>query len=217
MHVEWIATDDRARVQSIWEALCAAAQPSYFQSWGWIRTWLASLPPRHGVRLCVIWTDGRPAGGFFLGSSWRRRNHVIVSATKHINATGDEEIDDLCAEFTSFLWAVEQPPPTLRTMLDRIPGLWDELYMMGLDAERFPGDALASPGWPYRLDVVGNVPSYFVDLDKVRAHGDYLALLGAKTRSQLRRTHRLYATDGEITVEAPTVATEQLVIYRELV
>ena len=216
MRLEWMNARDLAAIEPIWRRVTASAQATYFQSWSWVEAWLRSLPKWQGIRLGVITEGGTPVGAFFLGSALKRRHGVILSMAKFVNETGDEVIDDLCLEYNSFVCA-----PTarleLRRILEQIPAPWDELYFSALDVARFPGDAFANLGSPYRVDVPRRAPSYFVDLDAVRARGDYIALVGHKTRAHLRRTYRAYEAEGAITTEVADDAPTALSIYRELV
>jgi CelD/BcsL family acetyltransferase involved in cellulose biosynthesis len=216
MRLEWMDARDLAAIEPTWRAVTSNARATYFQSWGWVGTWLRSLPERHRIQLGVIVDGGTPVGAFFLGSALQRRHGVILSLAKYVNETGDEAIDDLCLEYNSFVCAASARPE-IRRILDQIPGPWDELYLSALDTARFPGDSLADVGRPYRVEVRQRAPSYFVDLDAVRARGDYIPLVGHKTRAHLRRTYRVYEAEGAITTEVAADQPAALSIYRELV
>jgi CelD/BcsL family acetyltransferase involved in cellulose biosynthesis len=216
VRLDWIDARDLATVEPIWRSVTARAQATYFQSWSWVENWLQSLPKGHRMRLGVIHDGGAPVGAFFLGSTLERRHAVILSLAKHVNETGTPAIDELCLEYNSFVCAASARPD-LRRILEQIPGPWDELYLSALDSGRFPGDALADLGQPYRVEVLKSAPSYFVDLDAVRARGEYIPLVGHKTRAHLRRTYRVYESDGAITTEVASDLPTALDMYRELV
>lgn len=216
MHLEWMNARDLAAIEPIWRSVTADARATYFQSWSWIQNWLRSLPRRHRVRLAVIRDGGRPVGAFFLGSALKRRHGVMLSLAKFVNETGDDVIDDLCIEYNSFVCAASARLQ-LGQILEQIPRPWDELYLSALDTTRFPGDALADLGGRYRVEVLKTSPSYFVDLDAVRARGEYIPLVGHKTRAHLRRTYRVYEADGAIETEVAADLPGALSIYRELV
>jgi CelD/BcsL family acetyltransferase involved in cellulose biosynthesis len=216
MRVEWMSVRDLAAIEPIWRSVAASAHATYFQSWSWVETWLRSVPNRDRIRLAVITDGGAPVGAFFLGSALKRRHGLILSMSKYVNETGDEAIDDLCLEYNSFACA-PSIRLELRWILDQIPGRWDELYLSALDTSRFPADAFADVGGPFRVDVRKTSISYFVDLDAVRARGEYIPLVGHKTRAQLRRTYRAYEAEGAITTEVAADLPSALSIYRELV
>jgi CelD/BcsL family acetyltransferase involved in cellulose biosynthesis len=216
MRLHWMDRRDIGAIEPVWRSVTERARSSYFQSWSWVGHWLRSLPPRHDVQLAVISDDRGPVGAFFVGSALEWRNGFVVSQAKYVNETGDPAIDDLCLEYNSFVCA-DDARLDLRRLLDEIPGAWDELYMSALDAERFPGDALASLNGRYRVEVRSRVPSCFVDLDAVRARGDYVSLLGQKTRAHLRRTYRAFQAEGPVSTEAASDLSSALSIYGELV
>src|SRR3546814_6260779 len=66
------------------------------------------------------------------------------------------------------------------------------------------GSPLAEAGTFRRRTLIAETPAYFVDLDGVRlAQGDYLSLLSANSRSQIRRSIREYgAGEPEIAIGA---------------
>jgi hypothetical protein len=216
MRIEWMDAHDLAAVEPVWRSLAARANATYFQSWGWVGTWLQSLPPRRRVRLGIVKDAEGPVGAFFLGSALRRRHGLLLSRARYVNETGDDVIDELCLEYNSLLCA-PTVRPRLRQLLDQIPGSWDELYLSALDTSRFPGNALGEVVGPYCVQVRRTTPSYFVDLEAVRARGDYISLVGHKTRAHLRRTYRVYEADGPIVTEVATDLPSALSIYRELV
>jgi CelD/BcsL family acetyltransferase involved in cellulose biosynthesis len=216
MHLEWMNADALPTIEPIWRSVTAGAGVTYFQSWSWVDNWLRSLPKGRRVRLGVIKDGGTPVGAFFLGSALKRRHGVVLSLARYVNETGDDVLDDLCIEYNSFVCAASARPHLPR-ILEQIPGPWDELYLSALDTTRFPGDALGSLGGRYRVEVLKTSPSYFVDLDAVRARGEYIPLVGHKTRAHLRRTYRVYEADGAITTEVAADLPTAMSIYRELV
>src|SRR3546814_15119514 len=71
---------------------------------------------------------------------------------------------------------------------------WRVLRLSGVVS----GSPLADAGTFRRRTLIAETPAYFVDLDGVRlAQGDYLSLLSANSRSQIRRSIREYGA-GEI-------------------
>jgi len=60
---------EAAALSSLWRKLEARAESSFFQSWGWLGTWYAALPPgqtlllftgsRHGDVVCLALLGGR--------------------------------------------------------------------------------------------------------------------------------------------------------------
>jgi CelD/BcsL family acetyltransferase involved in cellulose biosynthesis len=199
-----------ARVEPIWRALEAAARPSYFLTWGWITTWLAALPVSALPRLAVIRRDGSVVAACFLGRRRQLRRGVIPSRALYLNTTGVNRLDELCVEHNAVLCA----PGTAcsaRALTELLARDWDELVLPAVDAGAFD---TADVGDDFQLLVDREVSAPFVDLARVRAKGDYLALLGSNTRSQIRRARKAI---GRCELEVARSADQAADIYRELV
>jgi hypothetical protein len=180
---------------------------SFFLSWGWIETWLACLPADRAPRLAVIVDRDEPVAAAFLGRTLVRRLHVIASRAVFLNTTGVTRLDDLWIEYNGLAGeelAIDQ-------VADLVPGRWDELVLPGLRATAFGGLADGDHG-RYRVRVDRRVPSYFADLEEVRARG-FLPLLSGQTRSQIRRAQRLA---GELELEVANDVATAIAIYDEL-
>jgi CelD/BcsL family acetyltransferase involved in cellulose biosynthesis len=218
-----IAPSERTRIRDAWCELEASARPPYFLSWGWVETWLDTLMPSTDLKLHVVRRAGAPIAAFFLGSRKRWRHGLLPSRTLHLNQTGDENYDEICIEHNGFL-SNHEPIP-LADIVSRLPGRWDEMFLPALDEDGVVAKALlAEPAptigpraAPLRVRVDGRVPSPIVELDKVREAGDYLSLLGTNTRSQIRKTRKLYAERGPLTHEVASSPVEARAFFDELV
>lgn len=200
------------RVKDIWRALEERAKPVYFLSWGWVGTWLASLPSLDELQLWVVSDESGPVAACFLGQRLVRRHKIMPSRTLHLNTTGNVAYDEIYIEHNALL---STNGTSLVTMIEQLPQTrWDELFMPCLDAHTF--DELAASPLPQslRLRVDREVGDYYVDLAKVREKKDYVSLLGSSTRSHLRKAQRL-APDA--TFEIARDEREAFGIYDELV
>ncbi len=193
-------------VEPIWRALEARTRPTYFLSWAWVERWLAALPDHALPELAVIAERGAPAAAFFLGKRRERRHVVLASDVLHFNTTGWQRHDELCIEHNAPLGHAR----SLDELVALLPDGWDELLLPAVDRGAFD-DLHAIHGFRVRIDRESRAP--FVDLDAVRERGDYAALLGASTRSQLRRARRIV---GALDVEFAEDACSALDIYGEL-
>src|SRR5512144_2301198 len=98
-----IAPSQRSRIRDAWCELEASSSPSYFLSWGWVETWLDTLPPSAGLTLYVVRRAGAPIAAFFLGGRTQWRHRVLPSRTLHLNQTGDGAYDEICIEYNGML------------------------------------------------------------------------------------------------------------------
>ncbi|MBS1121927.1 MAG: cellulose biosynthesis protein CelD, partial [Deltaproteobacteria bacterium] len=193
-------------VEAIWRALEHRSPPAYFLSWGWIENWLACIPKRHLPPLAVISSDGVATAAAFLARRTLVRHHMLPSRAAFLNTTGIPRFDDLQIEHNSLLGTAD-----LATLVELVPGDWDELILPGVSASAFA--AISSETYHVRIDRA--VPSPFVDLERVRSSaGGYLALLDAHTRAQIRRARRGVS---DLAIEHATNVEQARAIYDELV
>lgn len=195
-------------VERVWRGLDEPSTRSFFLSWSWMENWLACLPRAHAPRLAVIREDQRPVAAFFLTRRNLMRLGVLGSRALFFNTTGVPRFDSLLLECNG----VVGRDVSVGRLVDLLPDDWDELFLPGLRVGAFGGVAdTVIRG--FRVRVERAVPSYFVDLDRVRAHG-YLALLGGQTRGQLRRAQR---EAGTLELDAAQDERTAFAIYDELV
>ena len=209
LHLDFLDADD-VRVAPIWRALEARASVSYFLSWGWIETWLACLPRDVRPPLALVREGDAPIAACFLGERHIVRHHLVPSHARYLNATGVPHIDELTIEHNGLIRAEGTALP-LSALVELLPRDWDELVLPGIDASELASLAAS----PERVRVDREVAAPFVDLARVRAsEGGYVALLGADTRSQLRRARRGV---GALRVERAEDLDQARDIYEELV
>ncbi len=202
--LELVPARDR-RAGAIWQTLAAKTQ-SYFLTWAWMATWLVMMPRGHTAELAVVRDRGRPVAAAFLGRRRELRHGVLPSRQRHLNTTGFARFDELCIEHNAFVGDA-----SLETLLELLPGDWDELILPGIQRTMLPGAATEDPRW--RSVVDRESVAAFVDLARVRA-ADYVSLLGASTRAQVRRARR---NAGPLTVERATTREGATEIFDELV
>lgn len=218
MRIEIIPrTSPMERIEEIWSQAGLTANGSYFLAWGWVEAWLRNLPPSADVHLAVVYDGGGPLAAFFLGRARQVRQGVFRSRALFLNSTGIPDLDRAA-------WIVHNAIPCrdpgaidLDGLVGLLPREWEEVFLPGLDPEAFPGDALATgTSTPARVDK--RVPSFYVDLERVRERGgDYVSLLGSSSRSRLRRAYRGYGERGPLHLEEADGPGSALEIFEEMV
>lgn len=208
----------REEVREIWLRLCEPVCRSYFLSWSWVGVWLDALPHDLPLKLALLKDDGEELGAFFICRAPVTRQKVIKSKGLFLNTTGRLAFDELFIEYNS-IPGPDLGPEGLALLLEALPTGWDELFLQGMDAGAWPGNALEHLPDKYRLVVDREVPSPYVDLEKVRQNqGDYLGLLGSKNRAHIRRSTRWYETTyGPVSLEAAGTLDQALEFYEQLV
>lgn len=208
------------RVEEIWKTMLGKSRHSYFTSWGWISTWIKSLPAESGVRLIVGNQDDTPMLAFFVGDRRHRKYGFLPSRTFSLNATGDPYYDILYIEYNSILSDAASGPfvQELSNYLESQD--WDEFILPGMSPEFLQRIGMLDDNGSGRFHVLSDEisNSYYVNLEKIRAAGmDFMKLLSSNKRSQIRRSIKQYELDGKVEIKEAQNLDEALAMFDELV
>lgn len=199
------ARENRDQVVAIWKILCGCCRHSYYTSPGWIENWLACVKDGFRPWLLLLLEGEAPVAAFLAVCSKRLRGGLVPSRVVSVYGTGDYKADGITPIYNAFLTPGDVRV-SLARLLKMLPFAWDEFCLPGLSPDDFPGTHLdaCNPGWLLR-DY--DKPLYYVEMDKFdRERESYLNLLSANSRSQIRRSFRLYAQNGPVRIrEAATV------------
>jgi CelD/BcsL family acetyltransferase involved in cellulose biosynthesis len=203
---------------NIWRALSLKQRHSYFVSWGWISNWIKSLPTDTDIQLIAGFAENEPVLAFFIGRSKRNRHRFIPTNTISLNSTANRYYDEITIEYNSML-SDPSVPIDKEFLFDFLSSItWDEFRLPGVSAEFISGFNMIdiSHRGPYVVvDEVVN--SFFVDLQKIRDAGmDYLRLLSANKRSQIRKSIKQYEIEGKIQIREAESAEEASTMFDEL-
>ncbi|MFH0844377.1 MAG: GNAT family N-acetyltransferase [Pseudomonadota bacterium] len=208
---------DFSRIETIWREMSSGSDVSYFMSWGWVENWLTTLPNDVRPHLALVRENDRPLMAFFLGKADLVRHHVFKSHGLFVNAIGTRTYDNIWIEYNHFLNPTNMKIP-FGDVLALLPEPWDELFLPGLDMEGYPGNALDEQDFPYPVIIEIDSLSPYVDLELVRAKkGNYLSLLSSNTRSQIKRSYRLYESMGPVFLDVAESIEDGLKIFDEMV
>lgn len=207
--VEFLRLPAIADLGVAWRALEQRSDCSFLTSWRWIGCWLDSLAGAAELRLLRAVLNDRVVGMGILSLHRHRRNGVIFSRTWHLHATGSRKFDILAVECNSFLverGLEEQVSARMLNHLIEHEKKWDELALDGLSGR---------PSWPLadgRTRVrINKHANHYIALGAVREQkGGYLPLLGAKTRSRIRRSIREYEQFGPVVAQAAMEKSQAL-------
>lgn len=174
---------DRNSLAQRWQTLEARSNASFFLRWTWIGAWLDSYPVTPEL-IAVTDERGEDVALALLGHAMAPRP-LGRAATLSLNQSGDAAADRPYIEYNGLLAARGKEETAAQAVLAALAGRqdWRVLRLSGV----VPGSPLLQG--PARRRVRVDVsPVYQVDLDAVRAAGgDYLSLLSANTRGQIRR------------------------------
>lgn len=178
-----------------WRGLEKAAEPSFFQSWTWIGTWLESLqsPP-----LLLRLRDAAGLAGLGLIVPRRVRRHgLVVSRQWHLNAWGDGDLDRLAIEYNGLLLrrdlGSEALSAVFRVLRERDD--WDEWVLPGVP----PSYVQAGQAAGLACVCDHAAPCFVIALDRLRGQADGLiGMLSANSRAQLRRALKMAEESGPL-------------------
>lgn len=183
-----------------WRELEQRADASFFVSWTWIGSWLASLARRSDMLVLRVRQGPRLVALATFGPARVRRRLFVRSQALFLNEVGSDEFDQLTIEYNAILADRSCGAGALHAaaaFLRRQRQHWNEIY---LHATHQPGAGfhasrdLDTRSW--------TKPAPRVLLERVReGAGDYVALLPRGPRSKVRRSARLYESLGPLEVE----------------
>ncbi len=190
-------------IASRWQALEKSVQPKFFLSWHWMSVWLSTL---HNAPLFleVKNTSGKSiAMGFFLTHN-QTRHKFFKFMQLHLHTTGNTKRDDITIEYNNLLChdtdEKEVWSDVYRFLSKKMT--WQELLIYGTT----PHTEKKLVDIPHSIQRKKEASSAYVDLKALRDNNvetvdGYLSTLGKSTRSQIRRSIRLYAEKGELTLD----------------
>lgn len=219
MQLKLLSVDQEfAKIEKIWLALQAQTPHSYFLSWGLMAFWLKFVRQKVALKCAVIESDGVPVACAIVHRTSSIRNHIIWSRSLTLNAVGSDEFDALLwIEYNKMLGETNIQA-VFSQFLEAYPNGWDELFIPGLDAQSELGKQLLAQSFKglqfYDEQVI---PAYFVDLKQVRDNqNNLIPILKSSTRSQIRRSYKLYRERGEISLECANSVDRAIEIFNEL-
>ncbi|WP_070157497.1 GNAT family N-acetyltransferase [Sphingobium phenoxybenzoativorans] len=191
----------RDQLETRWRALEARAEGSFFLGWTWMESWLSATGATPEL-LAVKDGAGGDAALALIGRSLDKRL-LGRTPTLWLNQAGQYQADRPFIEYNGLLAARDAPADlhdvAMRAILRRND--WRALRLSGVA----PDSPLLATRFRRRVRI-DQSPAYHVDLDAVRAaKGDYLSLLSANTRSQIKRAAKDYgATEPAIALATET-------------
>ncbi|MGH7088956.1 MAG: GNAT family N-acetyltransferase [Stellaceae bacterium] len=211
--VEFVAGRDLDRLSDAWKELEPRCDSSFFLSWGWIGCWLRLVQDRRRLVGCVLRDDaGRAVGASLFGTARRLRRTFLPSFAYYLHEAGDPALDCLTIEYNGALAAADRlgeiAGATVAALSQR-DRRWDELVLSGLEAAQCDAFEAAARAHGLVHRRLYDKPSYWVDLDALRAGSGYLEALSQNTRYQIRRALRSYQADGPVafvTAQSPEEA-----------
>ena len=185
-------------LESEWLDLQGRAECSYFQSWGWIGTWLKQIAIDLNPRVIRVRFVDVVVGMGILVPQDSKRRLIIHSRAYYLNEYPFND-RNMVIEFNGLL--AERGHETA-VYIETINYVFktdkrcDELFLGAVDdrtRQALPVSWQPELSKHVRLKECEQSPSWAVDLDRIGAGIDaYLATLSKNRRAQIRRSFRLY-------------------------
>lgn len=197
-----------------WEALYGVCSPPPYLSYIWQSTLYALCPGGSRPFVIALAEGGRPWAMASFGYAVRNASRPIRARVLKMNESGDPELDGVLLEHNRPLARSGDEGEALGAMaaylLERGPA-WDELSLGWVDEAVWRRLRPALSGLPLTVVEDGRSPYYFIDVGRLSGLDDYLGLMSANTRYQIRRAVRQYGGADALTwsvAPTPAVALE---------
>jgi CelD/BcsL family acetyltransferase involved in cellulose biosynthesis len=216
--VESFVIDHADTIKAHWLDLQERADCSYFQSWGWIGTWLEQVAIGLQPVVIKVWANDNLVGiGLFVLADIRRR-FIIHSKAMFLN---EYLLDgkNMVIEYNGLLSergheeAVNTE--TVMYLLKEFKGQ-DEFYFNAID-EAYKNYLMSKPIKGADISINDESPSWALMLDTVSEGVDgYLDSLSKNRRAQIRRCLRLYEERGSLQIEEAGSMTQAMDFFDRL-
>jgi len=201
--VESHVVDRPEDLEQEWVDLQQRANCSYFQSWGWIGTWLMQIAINHKPVVIKVWSEKRLIGlGLFVPAEIKR--HIVVHSKAMFLNEYPFEDRNMVIEYNGLLAEVGCEhgvyTETVKYLFE-LSNPYDEFYFGAI--EDGPAiDLLRNPDGLYSNTIINEESlSWQVDLARIETGIDgYLASLSKNRHAQIRRSLRLYEEQGSLSL-----------------
>ena len=209
-----------SRYADAWSAL-ADRMPgaTFFVSGAWMQTWLESFGASLEPKLLVFRAGSAVVATCMLVRRTMKRGPFSIRRV-YLNAHGEDDRDSACTEFDTLVCEPGREAAVaraLRTYLEamRTEEPWDELVVSA---------AIEGPMLTAMRDAFHELhatsydrPSFYVDLDEVRASGkDYTQSLASRLRTTFRQSVKRYGEHGDVRMEIAQTSAEAHAMLTEL-
>lgn len=180
-----------------WCDLAVRSNSLPFLDWGWISSWLGSLPVKPFVLEATH--QGKTVGLGLLCEMNKTIFPGIKIKQLWLHRTGQQKYDQIWIEHNDFLLDTNQANLIRTAMIQFLYSPecnWDEFYL-GMSTEAVESNF--NQQLPKKRVEI-NSPSFIANLKQKNTLQDYLTDLSKNTRSQINRTKRLLEQQGSLSL-----------------
>ena len=191
-------------VKQEWLDLQERSDCSYFQSWGWIGTWLEQIAIDLQPVAVKVWADDTLVGiGLFVSKNIKR--HIVIGSRAMFLNEYPFEGNNMVIEYNGLLAARDNEKAVYAETIEHLLKEYaehDEFYFGALEQSSCSDYLLMNAAKGVDNIVREESPSWFVDLDSApKGVEGYLGSLSKNRRGQIRRALRLYEQPGSLRIE----------------
>ncbi len=212
IQVELTPLPTREALAALWQDLETRAEGSFFLSWAWIGTWLATIDCQ--PHLVIARRRGEVVGLGLVQARMKIRHRLLPVWTLLLHQTGDDQEDVITIEYNDFLTDRRHRDAIRRACLRFLVDHGEiggreigEVLLGGLEGTRQAEiEALGRPVHEH-----ARAGSAFVDLSALRrSETCFLDKVKSKTARRIRRSMALYRERGDLELKAADDVAEAL-------
>ena len=218
--VRFYELQDEFALGEAWRELQLRAEYSFFQSWGWMHSWIRTFPASATIYVLEVFYREQCVGLSVLGRNVVSAGGFFASQAFFVSEVGNPDDDALTVEHSGLLIQAGMEMEVLTRSFAHLlrNGLqWDELLVSGIQLWHARTYCSAAHNSGLVPVVREEHPFYFVDVADLRNRGiDYIDTLSSNTRYQIRRSKRLYDSRGEVKIRIASTLCEALAFFEDL-
>jgi CelD/BcsL family acetyltransferase involved in cellulose biosynthesis len=201
-------------LKALWTDVAEDACYSFFISWPWIATWIATIQSLYLPELLLI-SDGEQlvAVGLLVRRNLRR-NVLWASRTLVLNATADAQQDHVFIEYNGLLARRGQESAAWQAWANLLQKTrnWDELQLQGVT----PTILKFWMQTDFSINTDQERIVRLIDLNRVKTLGkSFSESLGQSTRRKVRQARKAAEQLGPISVRTAEDVTEAMQFFEE--
>ncbi|HJS32166.1 MAG TPA: GNAT family N-acetyltransferase [Alphaproteobacteria bacterium] len=202
-------------LEARWRSLERRADPSFFQTWSWIGSWLELARFETPPRVIEARRYGDCVGLAIIASRGSRRGAIAAGNGLYLNETGDPDYDLIAIEHNGFLadrnHAADVGAACIRWLVAHDPS-WTTLRLGGVPVDY----ATYAEPLGVKVSIQTIDPCPIVELVGLHSVDHLLARLRASTRRQYLQSLSFYQARGEIRLDAATDVAQAHEHFTEL-
>ena len=201
------------KVKVIWEIMQNKCPHSFFLSWVWMESWLQTLPKNKNIKFIYGLVNDEPFVAYFSCIKKGIESNFVYCSRGYLNSTGNREQDEITIEYNGVLIDANIERD-VRGLFTQSFSPWDEFICPAVELE-WISDFVSSSN--LNIEFLNKRPCYYVDLNKVRAHdNDISGVLSKNKRSQIKRSMKIYESNGPITLHVAETDEQAIEYLSEL-